>query len=202
MIRGAQYWSDRTRYFIQTNNALEAVLKQYAAEEYLVACGPTAAVMCIAAMGGMVDCEAPGEWIPQPEDVLTLWFHDRRNWDELYRIRPETAPGSTHYSPHEVPQYYPAAVRSVFDARASFRWTGDFYAIANHVSNRETAMIALRNPGHFISVVAYDDQAEELIYHDPWPDRLDDKQGFSRRMGLVEYNENVQPYAVVFTEVA
>lgn len=202
MISGAIHWNDRTRYFIQTNNALEATLKRYNAEESLVSCGPTMAVNCIAAMGGMVNCEAPGEWIPQPEDVLTLWFQDGRNWDELYRIRPETNPAGTRYSPHEVPQYYPAAVKAVFDVTAHFQWINDFSAVAHHLQAGEAVGLNLIEPGHYIAAVAYDDETDELIYHDPWPERHADGNGFARRMSRDEYNGNVKPYGIVFEEVA
>jgi hypothetical protein len=153
-------------------------------------------------MGGYVETSSPGKWTVQPEDVLTLWFHDGRNWDLLRKIRPETDPEQSKFSPHEVPQYYPAAVRDVFRFDAAFKWLHDFDTIAETVESGRAVQLALKDPGHYIAVVAYDTEQDRLIYHDPWPSRFTDFSGFARRMWRDEYADNVQPYAIIYQGAA
>jgi len=201
IISGLKHWQERDIYYVQSNNSVEAALSRYKAGQTLVTCGPTAAVTCIAAMGGSVQSPTPGGWQPQPEDVLTLWFHDERNWTRLAKARPDTAPGQTDYSPNEVPQYYPVAVDEVFGARCRFEWTCLFSEIISHVSSGRAVQITLKDPGHFIPVVAYDQAQDALIYHDPWPSRFSDGEGFARRLSEAEFNDNVQSYALVYEGV-
>lgn len=197
-IIGLPYWDDRDKYYIQTNNSLEQALRRYKAAHSVVTCGPTAAVNCLAAMGVDLSTYTPGGWGPQPEDVLTLWFHDPRNWSLLEQIRPETAPNNTDYSPNEVPQYYPAAVRSVFDVPAQFKWGADFKTIAKHIEQGKAVQICLIAPGHYVAVVAIDAENRELIYHDSYPQRFGGGDGFAQRMGVEELETNVKPFLIVY----
>lgn len=198
MIRGARHWNDRGRYYIQSNNSIESALERYGAEVSAVACGPTSAINCLEALGVPVESETPAGWRPQPEDVLTLWFHDQRNWDELRAVRGGTDPASTRYSPNEVPQYYPPAVRAVFGARAEFAWVSSHGHVASLIDQGNAVMICFRRPGHYVAAVAYDDEEGELIYHDSWPSRFPSGNGFARRLDREEYAENVRPFAVIF----
>lgn len=201
MIKGAPYWDVRDNYYVQTNNAVERTLARYEAKTSLVACGPSAAVNCLASMGAELSTLTPAGWTPQPEDVLTLWFHDPRNYAAMANVRKGTDPAITKFSPHEVPQYYPLALREVFGVHARFTWDVNFFAITQHVEAGNAAMIALKKPGHYLAVVAYDADEMELIYHDSWPGRFPDNNGFAQRLTAGEYNSNVQPYAVLIEEV-
>ena len=206
MINGTDHWDDRSKYYVQSNNAVERILSRYGSRVSAVACGPSSAINCIAAMGGSVETATPAGWQPQPEDVLTLWFHDFRNWDRLAKIRTETDPETTKYSPHEVPQYYPSAVRGVFGVSAQFVWIKNYGAIAGYVKNGHAVMVNhkpdQKRAGHYIAIVAVDDSSDELIYHDSWPEGIPGHDGWARRLSRDVYNNEVEGYAVIFKEVA
>ena len=198
MVKGASKWNDADAYYIQSNNAVERALSRYGAKDSAVTCRPSAAVNCIASMGIHVQCYTPAGWNPQPEDVLTLWFHDKRNWEKLKDIRSGTDPQRTIYSPHEVPQYYPLAVKEVFGVDAEFQWLHDFDDMADRVVSGQAVQITEKDPGHFIAVVAYDSDLDELIINDPYPVNYTDFNGFNRRLGRAEYQEHVKPYAIMY----
>ena len=201
MIRGALDYQNRENYYIQSNNALEMYLKKYGVQNSAVTCGPSAAINCMAAMGIDVEIETPGGYHPQPEDILTAWFHDPRNWQRLRAIRGATDPEATQYSPHEVPQYYPSAVRSVYGVDAHFEFLHDFDRVADYLFKGWAVQITQKDPGHFIAVVAYDSDLDELIFNDPFPVHFTNHNGFNRRIGRGEYDSTVKPYAIVYKGV-
>lgn len=203
MINGTAHWDDRSRYYTQSNNAVERLLTRYRAVVSAVSCGPSSAINAIAAMGGDVESVTPAGWQPQPEDVLTLWFNDHRNWAQLANIRAETDPKTTKYAPHEVPQYYPAALRAVFGATAVFAWGVSFDVAAEYVQNGMAVIVNIKpnKTGHFVAVVAHDDKANELIYHDPWPENVPGHDGWGLRLSPAMWAGEVEPYAIVIEEV-
>jgi hypothetical protein len=128
MIKGVQFWNDRDCYYTQTNNPTEEILRKRSDGSWLVSCGPSAAVTCVAAMGFNVCCGCPGDYVPQSEEVLMDFFNDPRNYAALKAARPDTPPDVWHGN--EVPQFYPAAVKAVFGAAARFEWGAGFDTIA------------------------------------------------------------------------
>ena len=200
MITGVQFWNSKAHYFVQTNNPTEEYLRKQGRGNWLVSCGPTAAVGCLAAMGRDVAIRCPGGYAPQPEEVLMDYFNDPRNYDALRRVRAETPP--ENWKGNEIPQFYTVAVPAVFGVPAKFLWSLDINKIAAQVQSGRAVQICLDKPGHFIAVVAYDEARKELIYNDPWPERFPDKDGFNRRMNLLELMTNIQPYMIVYGEGA
>ena len=196
MIRGVKYWNDRERYYTQTNNPTEEILRKRSGGNWLVSCGPTAAVTCLAAMGRDIRCGCPGNYQPQPEEVLMDYFNDPRNYEALKKARPEIDPRSYHGN--EIAQYYAVAVPAVFGVKCSFAFGGKFSEVAALVQNGKAVQVCLVKPGHYIAVVAFDDPARELIYNDPWPGRFKDGNGFNRRMSEAEFLSNVKPYRLVY----
>lgn len=194
MIHGAEYWNDRNQYYVQTNNPTETYLKSTGRPEWLESCGPTAAVNCMAALGYDLEIMCPGVYRPQPEEVLLDYFNDPRNARALRRVRNigGKIPGN------RVPQYYPIGCRDVFDADVAFAWITRFDEIAEEPYDGNTVMICFRSPGHYIAVVAVDDQTEDLIFNDSWPGRWPDGDGFNRRLGRTVFEEEIHPFAVIF----
>lgn len=197
MIRGARLWDQENRFDLdQTDNSIEQALKRYGARVSAVTCGPTAAVNCLLAIDAQVDVETSGGWNPQPADVLALWFHDERNWPTLRAVREETDPESTIYSPHEVPQYYPAAVEAVFGARCEFLWLNKFESVVNRLIVGMAVQLCL--PGHYVAAVAYDNEVDKIIYHDSYPKG---RSGFAKWLDRETYSRECQPFALVYREV-
>lgn len=198
MIKGVKFWNDRDCYFVQTNNPTEEILRKGRNDGvWLVSCGPSAAVMCIAAMGFDVEVKTPGGYKPQSEEVLMDFFNDPRNYSELKAARPETPPDMWHGN--EIPQFYPVAVPAVFGVKACFVWSAPFVTVAAELQAGKAVQLCLKKPGHYIAAVAYDDERDEIIFNDPWPNRFKDKKGFNRRMGRADFN-NVKPFRIVYGE--
>ena len=195
MIKGVKFWSDRDCYFVQPNKPTEEILRKRSDGVWLVSCGPSAAVTCIAAMGFDVEVKTPGGYKPQSEEVLMDFFNDPRNYPALQKVRPETPPDVWHGN--EVPQFYPVAVTAVFGVKARFEWGAVFETVASELQNGKAVQLCLKKPGHYIAAVAYDDERNEVIFNDPWPRRFKDGNGFNRRLSKADFS-NVKPFRIVY----
>jgi len=198
MIHGAKYSNDPSRFYSQTNNPTEQLLKKREEGGWLESCGPTGALNCLAALGYALTILCPGIYKPQPEEVLMDFFHDPRNYAKFTEIRKDVDPVS--FPRNLVPQWYPYAVKQVFGAIGSFVWGSEFEKIVEFLKRGCAVQICLKKPGHYIAVVAYDDETNELIFNDSWPGRFPDGNGFNRRMGVDEYKRNVKPWAILYME--
>jgi hypothetical protein len=192
MISGAKFYDDRERYYIQTNNPTEVILSKIKGSEFLESCGPSAMVNCIAPMGYPVEITCPGRYKPQPEEVAMDFFNDPRNNQKLYAIRT----GVANFPGNRIPQYYPLAAKEVFNVKAVFKWGDPSDAIAPLMVGQSVQM-CLRNPGHFLAFVAYDDETQEFIYNDSWPARVGGN-GFNVRMPLQAARDELQSYMIIY----
>jgi hypothetical protein len=196
MITGTKLWNSRDCYYVQTNNPTEEYLRKNGNKNWLVSCGASAAVGCIAAMGNKVTVSCPGIYEPQSDEVLMDYFNDPRNYEALRKIRQDTPPEK--WNGNEVPQFYPQGVLSVFGVKAEFLWGNDFAKIASFLKAGRAVQLCLVTPGHYIAAVAYDDDKREIIINDPWPGRFGDGNGFNRRMNGTEGRANVKPFMIVY----
>lgn len=198
MIKGLPHWEDRERYYTQTNNSIEAFHKASGKTKgWTESCGPTSATTILDMMGTPVAIVTPGGWQAQPEQVLWDYLNDPRNYTKFAAARPNLAPGT--YPGNQIPQYYPVAVKEVFGRTAAFKEGVKFEDVSQWVAAGKGVQLCLKTPGHFIPVVAFDDTAGELVFHDPFPDRFPDKNGFGRRLTRDEFKSNVQPYGVFYS---
>lgn len=198
MIRGCKRWDDRDAFYVQTNNSIEALLRAHGGKGWLESCGPSAMVNCLAAMGVKVEAARIGAWTPQPEDIVTLYLNDPRNADRFARaergIKPGSIPGN------RVAAYYPDAAMDLYSVHAALTLgLMGFDSLASFLRGGKAVQLCLVNPGHYVAAVAFDDDAQEIVYHDSWPDRFADKNGFKVRMGRKEYESNVKPLAIVYS---
>ena len=197
MIRGAKYYNDSTRRYSQDNNPTEEQLRKHGIKSYLETCGPTAALNCISALGHNTDLDnLPGEVI-QPEEVLSDFLNDPKNYDDLRNIRPSLNPASIPGG--RVPQYYPWAVKVLFNVVCEFKWNMTFDSVSFDVSKGKAIQICFENPGHYVAVLAYDDVKDELIYNDPWSGNPMNKNGgFNERLSRREFIDNVKNYFLIY----
>jgi len=189
MIKGTKYWDNRKTFSVQTNNAIENLLRLWSGKDkgFLESCGPTSAINVLESMGHPVAIMSPAMAMVQPEDFLTIWMND-----------PKNAPGFKTEAPvNEYPRAYPNAITKVFGHACRYLEGQSFEWITSMVSGGTGCMICLKDPGHFLAVVAFDNLTNELIYRDPWPNRTG-TDGFNLRMGKKEFDTNVKPYVVVF----
>jgi hypothetical protein len=192
-------WNDHDAYYSQTNNVVETILAKTGANRKLETCGPTAAVMLIEALGPnmILSTSQYGHWMMQPEDVLACWFNDPRNYDAMRKVRGDVDPATI--MGNEVPQWYEAAIPAVFGVKAKFAW-GLIANIQDALEEGRGVLATMEKPGHYIAIVGYDTDTQEVIYHDPWPGnrwplRYADKPGRCRRL-TVEEQANLKPYRV------
>ena len=203
MIKGVNYWSDRNRFWVQTKNGIEAILKVALPagadgihHGWLETCGPTSAVNVLDAMGKPLDNKSVGGASLRPMDFLALWMNEPINFPSLTK----GIPGVTdpdQFMENELAQAYPEAILQVFATVAEYFEGKSWDWLTGAVAGGRGAMICLKNPGHFLAVVAYDDVTQELIYNDSWPGRTG-TDGWNLRMGKTEWIANVKPYVIVF----
>jgi len=186
-MKGALYWDDRTRYSIQTNNPTEMILKKRHEASWLESCGPTAAVNCLEACGHDTRITTPGGWLPQPEEVLLDCFHDPRNAALLGQFE----------MPNRVMGLYPPALLAVFGVSAMVLPLR-FDSLAAYLETGHSVQLLLKEPGHYIAAVAWDEAAKEVVYWDSWPERFPDGDGFCRRMAEREYDTNVHVTGILY----
>jgi hypothetical protein len=194
MIYGAKYWNDPARYYKQTNNPTEALLAKMG--KGLETCGPSSAVNCLAALGYTLEVAYPGGYVPQPEEILSDYMNDPRNYPKLRAARADIDPAKM--PGNRVPQYYPLSVREVFNAKAEYTYAASWDAIKKHFKAGNAVQICLEKPGHYLAGVAFDPVTDELIYHDPCPERTG-KGGRALRMGHEEYLTNVKNFCIVYS---
>jgi hypothetical protein len=199
-ILGAAFWKDRKNaYFTQENNSIEHILKCRLAEgaSWLETCGPTASLNCQASLGREVGIRTKGGYRPQPEDLLATYFNDPRNFDSMRKewsgLDPEELPGN------EVAQWYPLAVREVFGNSCEFVGGLGFEEAARHIREGRAIQVCLRSPGHFIALVAYDEESSEFVIKDGWASRWPDGDGFCKRLSRSDYEANVKSLSLVYS---
>jgi len=138
-----------------------------------------------------------GGYSPQSEDVLAAWFNDPNNFVSMRKewpgLDPATLPGN------EVAQWYPLAVREVFGNPCEFVGELGFEKAATHIREGRTIQVCLRKPGHFIALVAFDEDDEEFIIKDSWAGRWPDGDGFCKRFSKDEFEANVKPLCLVYS---
>lgn len=189
MIKGTKHWNDRKTFSVQTNNAVENLLRLWSGKDtgFLETCGPTSAINVLESMGHPVAILSSSMATIQPEDFLTIWMND-----------PKNAPGFPTSAPvNEYAKAYPNAISKVFGKACRYLEGQSFEWISSMVAGGMGCMVCLKDPGHFIAIVAFDNVENKLVYRDPWPNRTK-TDGFNLRMGKSEFDINVKPYAVVF----
>lgn len=213
MIVGAKYWYDKDKWYIQTNNPTEEILRKslisvnkLLAEAgivktigFLESCGSTAGVNCLAVHYSKKEWKEkfeviyPGGYKPQPEEVLNDWFNDPRNYPLLEKVRtdigPEDLPGN------RVPQYYPPAIWAVFGIKCEFIWVPTHHVLVDFFKKGYSIQLLLKSPSHYVAGVAYDLSTSEIIINDSWPGRFKDGNGFNRRIPDLK---NLQNFAIVY----
>jgi len=199
-ISGSPFWNDRKRaYFTQENNPIEHVLKCRlpAGVSWLETCGPTTSLNCQASIGREIDIGTRGGYRPQPENVLACYFNDPHNFDAMRAAWPGLDP--ERVLGNEVAQWYPLAVREVFGNPCEFVGEVAFEDAVDAVCSGRALQVCLRRPGHFIALVAFDDERSEFIIKDGWASRWPDGDGFCKRLPRSEYEANVKPLCLVYS---
>lgn len=165
---GAPYAQDRHRFYIQSNNPTEQALKIYGKKTWLVSCGPTAMINCLAAIGVDVEVCRVGAYTPQPEEIVFDFLNDPRNLPALMSIRSLDL-GALGIGANEVPQYYPYVAAQMY--RATGRYSDRLTVEEIRKALVEGSAIQLSiSAGHYIAVVGF--IGDTYYFHDSWPNRV------------------------------
>ncbi len=215
-IVGAKYYNDPNRYYTQTNNPEEEVLRKSGAERagklialgvdpsivakagvrsFLETCGPTSATNCILAKYDIADIKCPGGYNTQKEQQLADWFNDPGKYSVMRPFRKELNPALVMCN--RIPQYYPPAVKEVFGIDCEFKWVKSIDEIVDIVKAGNPVQICLKDPGHYVAVVAVDLDTSDFIINDPWPGRFPDNKGFNKILFKSEWI-NVNLFIIVY----
>jgi hypothetical protein len=192
MIVGLKNWDNPACYYSQENNAIEEISRKLGIKNYLETCGPSAMCTLISA----IDENALDKFPIQPEDILTCWLNDPRNYSLLLGERKDINP--INYMGNRIPQYYPIAIFTLFGFAGKYESSISLEKIKTAIDQGHGVMACLKSPGHFIPIVAYED--DEIIYHDPWPGnswpaRFRGSHGRNRRIAEDE-RQNLQNFYV------
>ncbi len=188
MIKGPPFWNDRSRYYVQTNNPTEQILKKEGIKGWLESCGSTALTNCAAALGKDFTVTCPGGFQPQTDEIATGFLNDPRNYAKFLLARPNLDPSLASSPPgNRVPQYFPVAAKELFGIEGVyigvFSTIDIWAAVVSELVNEHPVQLCLVNPGHYIAAVAYDEDKDEIIINDSWPGRFKDSLGgFNRRV--------------------
>ncbi len=207
MIVGSKYWYDSNKYYIQTNNPTEEILRKSLVKVnkllaeasidkvigFLESCGSTAGVNSSAVHNYNLEIKCPGEYQPQPEEVLNDWFNDPNNYPLLEKVRTDIGPRDL--PGNRVPQYYPPAMMAVFGIECEFIWISTHHTLVDYFKKGYSIQLLLKSPSHYIAGVAYDLTTSEIIINDSWPGRFKDRKGFNKRISDFE---NLQPFAIIY----
>lgn len=194
IMTGKQDYNDKAYYYIQTNNVFETIFAKIF-KKHLESCGATTATMLADFMGANVRVRSVGGWSCQPEDYLMLYLNDKRNYSKFRKARNNLDPAK--FAGNRVPQYYPVALKDVFDIDAVFSFGISKHKIIDELSKKNALMVCLKNPGHYIAIMAYDETTNEVIFNDPYPSRRGLKnKGFNERIHINKLLKNLKPFVV------
>lgn len=198
-IIGVRRWSDPKTYYVQDNNPTEHGLKVRSGtgRGWLESCGPTAAVNCLAGLDKLPTLSLPGDYQPQPEQLLCDFFNDPNQFADLRLawsgLDPQKVAGN------EVAEWYPRAVARVFGVMTG-RFVGALSdeAAISLLAKGQALQVCHVNPGHFITVLAYSAEEDSFIFNAPWAGRWPDGNGWNRRMTRAEFTQNTKPVSVAY----
>jgi len=205
IILGAKYFNDSDLiYYIQTNNTTEAILKKLGIKGYLETCGPTCLVICCAALIGKdVEVRYPGGYLISIEDGGMSFFHNKNNYKLFREIDNQISPPKYRVDPantmnNRVPWFYPTAAKELYGIEAEYISRNLWWEVRDYLLDGNSVQLLLEDPGHFIAAVAYDKKTDDVLYVDPWPDRVTPTDGHLTRMKHGEFVENVRPHIIVY----
>jgi len=165
--KGILYWNDRKIRYEQTENAVEAIIKKVRKQDgskigYLENCGPSSCATILEGMGFLNINNyfrfPTGESI-QMDDAISIYMNDPRH-DHLFK--------SGDVFDNEYIDCYITVAKNLFGVDAK-RWTNNtFDSWASQLIIGNGVQAVLKNPGHYIALIAYDPKKDVIYFHDPW----------------------------------
>lgn len=207
-ISGTTLWNDLSEFNTQLNDPVEQLYKKLIKQiqnkykkqypdlhmGYLESCGPNAIVNCLAVtkQGRSIIksiAKTKGIYLQQVPHIIIGYLNDPNNYERMRQIRKNLNP--ENIQGNRVPQYYYLVAKEVLGITAEMKWTpkDQFDMLKNIVLKGNPIQVCKINPGHYISVKAYDNIKDELIYDDSW-------KGPNKRMTRHDVSSNIQPFHI------
>jgi hypothetical protein len=222
MLVGSKYGSIRDYYYIQTNNAVEHIIKaikqetidklmevgvsqsiidQIKLRSYLESCGANSVVNACANLLGpslpgiQLPSIFPG-WPrgPQLDDIAMLCFSDPNNAAEVVKAI-KWIEGETVME-NRYMQLHPVIARIMFGIHAEWGECRTYREIYNSITAGNSVGILL--PGHYVSAGIVDDLTGDLRIKDSWPNRKPEWKGDGFLQALTQDEFSTVKQTVVY----
>lgn len=194
MIKGIAKWDDPSIRYDQTRNATEAIIRKILAENnvstgFLESCGMGASNCLLEGLEYLTNehyfTYPTGETI-QMDDAGMMWVNDDKRGKYYFEM------DNRYFDP------YIDYARKCFDCAAFLNNCTTWNVAREFLSCGHGLQVCLKKPGHWIALVAYDNENNEIVYYDSWGGRPGLKNGGTlERMLKTEWN-NVQSTVIVY----
>lgn len=223
MLKGTKYGLNRKYYYVQTNNAVEYIIRSIKAEMtesllkagvsqvtldkvhsrgYLESCGAEEVVNNCANLLGP---DLPGEesltkifpgWKrgPQLDDVVMLCFSDPFNMEEWQKIIPGLH-GDTVME-NRYMELHVRVAKMMFDVKAQWQWGRSWDQVYQAILDGNS--VGMLIPGHYISAGIVDDEAQCLRIKDSWPGRKSEWRGNGFLQLFTKYEFSTVKQTVIY----
>lgn len=189
---------------VKDNEVLKMIVKTIDSYGSLESCGATALVNCCTAVSPVeLQIRFKNNESIQIEQAVWDWLNDPRHYNEFLKVRNNITLKQLKESiiPSRIPQYLAYAAEKCLGVKASFRWNVGIHKysrIVAELKNGNAIQIQRKSPWHYLAIVAYDTDKNELIYHDSWPSRFANKKGKAKRMTEKEFNKVADDFIIIY----
>jgi len=190
-MTGIRNWKDPSIRYDQTLNSVEAILQARlgGATGWLESCGSSSFCTLMEGLGALRSdhyFRFPNGDTIQMDDAVMCWMNDpKRGTPEIM----ENRRGDTYI-----------AAAGLFGVTARYIMAPLFAEIVDELAVGNGVQLNLRDPGHWIAIVAADD--DNLIFMDSWGNRKGlVNHGVHEKLSRDEFLTNVKPFAIVYEAI-
>jgi hypothetical protein len=175
MIYGIKNWNNPAIRYDQTQNSLEAIIKKLFAMHnikisYLISCGLSTAGCLYEGIGWLTESNVPK--FPNGEQIQ---FDD---WIAMYCNNPQDTRFPNYPMPNNMyGEPYIIMAKLLFNKTIRYIENISFDMAITELKKHNGIQICLKDPAHWIPIIAYDDKQDVLIFNDSWGSRQGNKNG-------------------------
>lgn len=185
--------------FLETEEGL-SVRERIRKWGHLETCGPSSVINSITAINVIQKIKDLEKMKLQPEDAYTSYLNDPTRQTHFEKYRKDI--NLSFYMENRIPQILAAAIAEFFPGMAGeMVWSFDAEDVLDDLKDDIATIACLRDPGHYIALVAAKEKERTIIYNDSWknnywPPRLRGTDAFNREVGFAELEVNAKPWRI------